>query len=76
MVALSDNPVLHSRTKHMELSIFFIQEKVLNESLLVYHVPPHDQWGDALTKPLSSVWFKALRDKLKVFNKFVLCQLP
>ena len=50
-----------------------MQEKVLNRSLLVYHVTPHDQWADALAKPLSSVWFKALRYKLKVFNKFVLC---
>lgn len=32
-VSLSHNPVLHSRTKHMELDIFFVHEKVLNKSL-------------------------------------------
>ncbi|XP_058725437.1 uncharacterized mitochondrial protein AtMg00810-like [Vicia villosa] len=31
-VALSHNPVLHSRTKHMELDIFFVREKVLYAS--------------------------------------------
>jgi len=29
-VSLAHNPVLHSRTKHMELDIFFVREKVLN----------------------------------------------
>jgi len=33
VVSLAHNPVLHSRTKHMELDIFFVREKVLNKSL-------------------------------------------
>lgn len=32
-VSLAHNPVLHSRTKHMELDIFFIRENVINKSL-------------------------------------------
>ncbi|MCH80541.1 retrovirus-related Pol polyprotein from transposon TNT 1-94, partial [Trifolium medium] len=31
-VSLAHNPVLHSRTKHMELDIFFVREKVMNKS--------------------------------------------
>lgn len=30
-VSLSHNPVLHSRTKHKELNIFFVHERVLNK---------------------------------------------
>ncbi|KAI5417563.1 hypothetical protein KIW84_042246 [Lathyrus oleraceus] len=30
-VSLSHNPVLHSKTKHMELDIFFVKEKVFNK---------------------------------------------
>ena len=53
VVALSHNHVLHSRTKHMELDIFFVREKVLQQSLIVRHIPVVDQIADILTKPLS-----------------------
>lgn len=36
-VNLSHNPVLHNRTKHMELNIFFVQEKVLAKTLSFSH---------------------------------------
>jgi hypothetical protein len=50
VVSLAHNPVLHSRTKHMELDIiFFVREKVINKSLVVTHVPAQDQWADILT---------------------------
>lgn len=67
-VALSHNPVLHNRTKHMELDIFFVREKVLGHSLVVEHVPAHEQIADILTKPLSKLRFTFLRDKLRVFS--------
>jgi histone deacetylase 1/2 len=67
-VSLAHNFVLHSRTKHMELDIFFVREKVINRSLIVTHVPAHDQWADILTKPLSTTRFLELRDKPRVFD--------
>lgn len=75
-VSLAHNPVLHSRTKHMELDIFFVREKVLNKSLIVSHVLAQDQWADVPTKPLSAARFCFLRDKLRVFDKSVLSQPP
>nr|KYP36807.1 Copia protein [Cajanus cajan] len=67
-VALSHNPVLHSRTKHMELDIHFVREKVVSKNLIVQHVPAFAQVADILTKPLSSTFFCNLRDKLKVYT--------
>ena len=69
-VALSHNPVLHSRTKHMELDIFFVREKVLDRSLIVSHIPATDQVADILTKSLSQARFCILRHKLNVIDSF------
>lgn len=60
----------------MELGIFFVREKVLCKSLVVAHVPAHDQWADVFTKPLSVVKFLPLRDKLRVVNKQSLSDTP
>jgi len=65
-VALAHNPVLHSRTKHMELDLFFVREKVLQKQLLIQHIPATQQLADALTKPLSSSSFLDYRSKLNV----------
>ncbi|MCI25356.1 disease resistance protein, partial [Trifolium medium] len=65
-IALSHNPVLHSRTKHMELDIHFVREKVGNKDLTVQHVSTTDQLADIFTKPLSSGRFCELRSKLTV----------
>lgn len=71
-VALSHNPILYAKTKHMELDIFFLREKVINKSLIVQHVPALDQYVDLLTNPLSPLRFQNLRDKLKVVDKSAL----
>ena len=62
-VQLAHNPVLHARTKHMELDVFFVQEKVLTKQLAVQHIPGTDQWADLLTKPLSPTRFAYLSSK-------------
>jgi histone deacetylase 1/2 len=67
-VSLSHNPVLHSKTKHLELDIHFVQEKVISKQLNVLHVPGTDQLADPLTKPLSPTHYASVRTKLKVFE--------
>ncbi|WJX96151.1 hypothetical protein P8452_77393 [Trifolium repens] len=66
-VSLAHNPVLHSRTKHMELDIHFVREKVLSKQLHILHVPATDQLADPLTKPLPPTNYATIRSKLKVF---------
>ncbi|PNX55577.1 putative copia-type protein, partial [Trifolium pratense] len=68
-VLIAHNHVLHARTKHLKLDIdHFVREKVVAKNLSIQHVPGTDQITDALTKPLPSSQFLALRDKLKVFD--------
>ncbi|KAI5421625.1 hypothetical protein KIW84_045162 [Lathyrus oleraceus] len=70
-VALSHNPVLHSKTKHMEFDIFFLREKRINKTFYVKHIPAHLQNADLLTKPLSALRFLALRDHRRVCAKSI-----
>jgi hypothetical protein len=66
-VSLAHNHVFHSRTKHIELDIHFVREKVLSKQLNILHVPATDQLVDPLTKPLSPANYTTIRNKLKVF---------
>ena len=68
-VSLVHNPVLHSCTKHIELDLFFVREKVLRKQRQVVHVPAADQRADILTKALSPSNFVMHRSKLRVVKK-------
>nr|KYP37069.1 Copia protein [Cajanus cajan] len=75
-IALSHNPVLHSRSKHMELDIFFVREKVLSKSLVVSHIPAQHQYADVLTKALLPKRFLFLRSKLNVADPSTMFHPP
>ena len=63
---LAANPVLHARTKHIEIDYHFVRERVLDKSLAVDFTPSCDQLADIMTKPLPSTRFLVLRSKLTV----------
>lgn len=53
-IALTCNPVLHQRTKHIEVDIHFVRERVNKKLLTVQFVPSAEQYADILTKGLSA----------------------
>ena len=63
---LAGNPVLHARTKHIELDLYFVREKVLQKKMEIKHVPSQDQTADVFTKAISSSRFAQMRFKLRV----------
>jgi len=65
-VYMSRNPVHHRRTKHIELDIHFVREKVAIGELRVTHVPSARQITDVFTKGLPSALFFDFRDSLSV----------
>ena len=65
-IALTYNLVYHAKTKHVELDIHFIREKVAAKKIVVQFVPSEDQTAYILTKPLTFDQFHYLRSKLNV----------
>ncbi|KAJ0714765.1 putative RNA-directed DNA polymerase [Helianthus annuus] len=65
-VYLSDNPVQHQRTKHIEIDIHFVREKVRVGQIRVLHVPSSLQYADNFTKGISRQLFQSFRSSLSV----------
>lgn len=75
-VSLSHNPVLHSRTKYMELDLFFVWERVIAKILSVCHITGQDQVADLLTKPSTQARFDELRSNLGAVDRFSIVHPP
>ena len=52
VIYLTENPVQHQRTKHVELDIHFVCEMVHVGAVRVLHVPTEYQYADIFTKGL------------------------
>ena len=65
-MSVAHNPVFHSLTKHMEIDVFSVREKILAKQLSIVHISALDQWADVLIKPPSAARFEVLRGKLNV----------
>ena len=63
-ISLAENPVFHARTKHIELDVHFVMEKVLSKEIEVRFVSSEEQVVDAFTKALSVPSFDYFKDKL------------
>jgi hypothetical protein len=65
-IALSKNPVLHDRSKHIDIKFHFIRECVENGKIYVDHVSTEEQLADILTKSLGRERFSELRAKISI----------
>ncbi|KAK1604337.1 hypothetical protein QYE76_028010 [Lolium multiflorum] len=65
-IYMSSNPVQHKRTKHIEIDIHFVREKVSLGEVRVLHVPSSHQFADVMTKGLPSQLFLDFRSSLNV----------
>jgi hypothetical protein len=57
-VYMTANPVHHKRTKHIEIDIHFVREKVALGEIRVLHVPSSHQFADIMTKGLPTALFR------------------
>ena len=63
-ICLSKNPVLHKRTKHIEIRYHFVRDRVLDGSVKLEYCPSEKNIADLLTKAINRKQFLALRDKI------------
>ena len=65
-VYMAANPVHHRRTKHIEIDIHFVREKVALGQVRVLHVPSSHQFADIMTKGLPVQLFNEFKSSLCV----------
>ena len=65
-IYMTANPVHHRRTKHIEIDIHFVREKVALGQIRVLHVPSAHQFADIMTKGLPVQLFTDFRSSLCV----------
>ena len=67
-IAITHNPVQHSKTKHIDIRYHFIRDHVMKGDIEIYFIPTDDQLADIFTKPLDETRFKFLISKLGMLN--------
>jgi hypothetical protein len=65
-IKMTENPVFHDKSKHIEILYHFIRDMVHRGSLKLQYISMDEQVVDVLTKPLSHVKFEHFLDKLGI----------
>ena len=65
-VKLSENPVFHDKSKHIEIKYHYIKDMVQKGELKLHYVATDEHIDDVLTKPLDRVKFEYFREKLGI----------
>ncbi|GKB88277.1 retrovirus-related pol polyprotein from transposon TNT 1-94, partial [Tanacetum coccineum] len=67
-ISIYNNPVLHSRTKHIDIRYHFIRDHILKGDTELHFIPIEYQLADIFTKPLDKPTFTRLKAELGMLN--------
>ena len=65
-IKLSMNPIMHGRSKHIDIRFHYLRELVQNEVINLIHCGTREQVADIMTKPLPLDAFLRFRGRLGV----------
>ena len=67
-IKLANNPVNHSRTKHIDIRHHFLRDHEAKGDITIHHVSTEKQLADIFTKPLDESRVCALRSELNIID--------
>jgi hypothetical protein len=67
-IRMPDNPIEHSRTKHIDIQHHFLRDHQQKRDIEVYHINTENQLADIFTKPLDEKTFCRLCSELNVLD--------
>ena len=67
-IRMADNPVEHSRTKHIYIQYHFLRDHQQKGDIDIAYVNTHNQLADTFTKPLDEKTFSKLRNGLNILD--------
>ena len=65
---LSENPVFHDKSKHIEIKYHYIRDMVQGGAVKLQYVAMEEHIADVLMKPLARLKFEYFREKLGVIQ--------
>ena len=67
-ICLSENPVFHDRSKHIDIRYHFIWDMVQRGTIRLDHIGTDEKVAEILTKPLEKVKFLTFRENLGIME--------
>jgi cell wall assembly regulator SMI1 len=67
-IRMADNPVEHSRTKHIAIRYHFLRDHQQKGDIEIAYINTKEQLADIFTKPLDEQTFNKLRHELNILD--------
>ena len=67
-IKIANNPVQHSKTKHIQIHHHFLRDHVMKEDIDIIHINTKEQLAGIFTKPLDEKRFSKLQCELNILE--------
>jgi hypothetical protein len=67
-IRMADNPIEHSRTKHIAIRYHLLRDNQQRGDIEIAYINTKDQLADIFTKPLDEKTFTKLRNELNILD--------